>query len=76
MKNILVPILTLVYISILYIKRTHGFGLTFPLSIIPLNKFDYKNVVLFVLFKKIRIYIIFVTISMKKISIVCYNMKV
>jgi len=45
-------------ISIIYIKKIHSFGVTFSLSIILLNKFDHKNVILLVLLKNIRIYII------------------
>jgi len=46
----------------------------FSLSIILLNKFAYKNDILLVSLKMIRIYI--TLLSLKKISIVCYNMKV
>jgi len=42
----------------IYIKKTYGFGLIFSLLIMILNKFDYKNVILLISFKKIRIYII------------------
>jgi hypothetical protein len=61
-------------IFILYIKRMHNFALTFSLSIIPLNKFAYKNVIFFVAFEKIKIYIIvfdILLVSLKKMSIVC-----
>jgi len=39
----------------LYIKKIHEFELTFSLSIIPLDKFDYENTILLVSFKKIKI---------------------
>jgi len=42
----------------------------FIMQIIPLNKFGYKNVILFVLLKKIRIYIIFVILLVKDKHIV------
>jgi len=60
-------------------------ALAFLLSIIPLNIFNYKNVILLVSLKKIRIYICYMVdiIFLKDmvdiiemISIVCYNMKV
>jgi len=52
--------------------------LDFSLPNIPLNKFVYKNAILLVSFKKIRIYIYFAIffVSLRKISIICYNMKV
>jgi len=64
--------------SILYIKRMHDFELFSSLSITSLNKYDYKNNILLLLFKKIRIYIIFVIllISLKNINVVCHKMKV
>jgi len=42
-------------------------------TFISLKKFAYKNVILLVSFKKIRIYIIFsiLLVSLKKINIVC-----
>jgi len=52
-------------------KGICSFGLIFSLPIIPSNKFDYKNTILLVSFKKIRIYIILL-VSLKKISIIYY----
>jgi len=65
-------------ISMLYIKTIHGLGVAFSLPIVPLNKITYKNAMLLVSFKRIRNYIIFAIlfVSLKNISIVCYNMKV
>jgi len=44
------------YHLILYtIYKINRFGLTFSLPSIPLNKYAYKNAILLVLFKKIKI---------------------
>ena len=55
-----------IFIVIVY-TGIRGFGMIFSLSIIPLDKFefDYKNAILLVSFKKIRIYIILL-VSLKK----------
>jgi len=49
--------------SILYMKKIHGFEMAFSLPIITLNKFDYKNVILLVSLKEIRIYILYLLCS-------------
>ena len=66
-----------------YIGRDRDFGLffIFIIPIIPINNFFYINVILFVVLKKIMIYIIFIKLLLlwKKINIdfwICYNLKV
>jgi len=65
----------MIYLYFTYIKKIYDFRFIFSLLIIPLNKFNYNNVILLVSFKKIKIYIIFI-ILLKKISIICYIMKI
>jgi len=62
-------------------KRVEIFGLIFYIPIITVNKFSYINVILLVVLKKIRIYIIVIKVLllMKKINMVFwvrYNLKV
>lgn len=62
----------------IYNNIQRGFwGAFFILPIIPLNKLAYKNVILLGSLKKMRIYILFAILqmSLKKISMVCYNLK-
>jgi len=62
-------------------KRVEIFGLIFYIPIITVNKFSYIIVILLVVLKKIRIYIIVIKVLllMKKINMVFwvrYNLKV
>jgi len=55
-------------------KENTWFRMTFSFQIIPSNKFVYENdILLFVSFKKIIIYIIFAILlaSLKNINIIC-----
>jgi len=61
-----------------FISNKYYFELTLSPSNYTVKQIDYKNAILLMLLKKIKIYIIFVLLfeSLKKISIICYNMKV
>jgi len=61
----------------LYINGIHDFWMAFSLSIMSLNKFFYKKIILFLSLKKLRIYILFVILLVsKKKNTICYNLKV
>jgi len=49
--------------------------MNFSFSVVHFNKFTNKNITLLTLFKKIKIYIIFL-LSLKMITMDYYNMKV